>query len=126
MSTDGPPTRSRRRPDGSFRNNYPYVARGVGSYMNVVGDYVRLDRRPPALPLVSNDPAFLRDNRAVPTLTWIGHDTFLLQLAGLNILTDPHFTSRASPLRFAGPMRFTPPGLRMEDLPHIDLVLISH
>ena len=63
---------------------------------------------------------------AVPQLTWIGHETLLLQIGGLNVLTDPVFSNRASPLPFAGPRRHQPPGLSLSQLPHIDLVLISH
>jgi len=44
------------------------------------------------------DAAFLAANRTRPTLTWIGHATFLLQLGGVNVLTDPHLSERASPL----------------------------
>ena len=77
-------------------------------------------------PVASNDPEFLRSNRTVTTLTWIGHATVLLQLDGQNILTDPHFSKRASPVSWAGPKRVVPPGLSLEELPLIDLVLISH
>jgi L-ascorbate metabolism protein UlaG (beta-lactamase superfamily) len=59
-------------------------------------------------------------------LTWVGHSTFLIQLAGMNILTDPIWSARASPVQFAGPKRAARPGLRFEELPKIDLVLISH
>lgn len=59
-------------------------------------------------------------------LTWIGHSTFLIQVAGLNILTDPIFSDRASPVKFIGPRRFTPPALRQEDLPAIQAAMISH
>jgi L-ascorbate metabolism protein UlaG (beta-lactamase superfamily) len=58
--------------------------------------------------------------------TWIGQSTVLLQTAGLNILTDPFFSERASPLAFAGPRRVRPPGVAIADLPPIDLVLVSH
>ena len=58
--------------------------------------------------------------------TWVGHSTFLIQIEGVNILTDPHFTKRASPFSFMGPSRTTPPGLSIDQLPFIDLVLISH
>jgi L-ascorbate metabolism protein UlaG (beta-lactamase superfamily) len=68
----------------------------------------------------------LRNNTSEKTLTWIGHATFLLQINGYNILTDPHFSKRASPLSFMGPERTTPPGLQIDDLPFIDLVVISH
>jgi L-ascorbate metabolism protein UlaG (beta-lactamase superfamily) len=59
-------------------------------------------------------------------VTLIGHATLLIQMAGLNILTDPVWSDRASPLSFVGPKRVTPPSLGMQDLPPIDLVLISH
>jgi L-ascorbate metabolism protein UlaG (beta-lactamase superfamily) len=58
--------------------------------------------------------------------TWIGQSTVLLQTAGLNILTDPFFSERASPVAFAGPRRVRPPGVALADLPPIDLVLVSH
>ncbi len=59
-------------------------------------------------------------------LTFIGHMTFLLQWRGLNILTDPIWSERASPLQFVGPRRVRAPGIRFEDLPKIDFVLLSH
>jgi L-ascorbate metabolism protein UlaG (beta-lactamase superfamily) len=84
-------------------------------------------RRPvPAFPRVDNDGRALRDNATAPTVTWIGHASFLLQLDGLNVLTDPQWSERASPLTFAGPRRLVAPGLRFEDLPRIDVVVISH
>lgn len=57
--------------------------------------------------------------------TWIGHATVLVQTQGLNILTDPIWSDRAGPLGF-GPTRVMAPGVRFEDLPKIDLVLVSH
>ena len=60
------------------------------------------------------------------SITWIGHSTVLIQTAGLNILTDPFFSMRASPFQFAGPKRIRAPGISVEDLPAIDLVLLSH
>ena len=59
-------------------------------------------------------------------VSFIGHASVLLQTAGVNILFDPHWSERASPLRFAGPKRVNAPGITMEDLPPIDWVLISH
>ena len=78
------------------------------------------------LPRVANDGGALRANRAEPTITWVGHATLLIQLDGVNVLTDPQWSERASPVSFAGPRRVTPPGLRFEDLPPIHAVLISH
>src|SRR5690349_21635699 len=60
------------------------------------------------------------------TATWIGHSTILLQFAGKNILTDPVFSQRASPMQWAGPRRVTDPAMSIEELPPIDIVLLSH
>ncbi len=77
-------------------------------------------------PLAKNDPAFLRSNKEKVSLTWIGHATVLLQLKGKNILTDPHFSKRASPVQWAGPQRVIPPGIPLQELPPIHMVVISH
>jgi L-ascorbate metabolism protein UlaG (beta-lactamase superfamily) len=77
-------------------------------------------------PVLRPDVAFLKNNREVETLTWLGHDTFLIQMAGLNIMTDPHLTERASPFSNTGPRRYSPLPMSFEDLPHVDVVLISH
>lgn len=88
-----------------------------------------LDRRAPAtraLTPLANDGAALRANGTDATVTWIGHSTLLVQMHGINILTDPHWGERASPVGFAGPRRVVAPGIRFEDLPPIHVVLISH
>lgn len=59
-------------------------------------------------------------------MTFINHATVLLQLDDVNLLTDPIWSDRASPFSFAGPKRVRPPGIRFEDLPKIDAVLLSH
>ncbi len=59
-------------------------------------------------------------------ITMINHSTVLIQIEGLNILTDPIFSLRASPLSWIGPKRVRNPGLKKEDLPKIDAILISH
>jgi len=59
-------------------------------------------------------------------VTFIGHASFLIQTAGLNILLDPVFSERASPFRFAGPRRATQPGVALADLPELDAVLVTH
>ena len=60
------------------------------------------------------------------TATLVGHATFLLQFAGLNILTDPVWSDRCSPVAWAGPKRVRPPAIDWEALPEISLVLLSH
>ena len=78
------------------------------------------------LEVLRNDGADIRANGVNPTITWIGHSTFLVQLGGINILTDPNWSTRASPVRFAGPRRLVPAGIAFDDLPRIQAVVISH
>jgi len=59
-------------------------------------------------------------------VTWVNHATVLVQLDGVNILTDPVYSYRVSPVTWAGPRRHRDPGIRFEDLPPIDLVAVSH
>jgi L-ascorbate metabolism protein UlaG (beta-lactamase superfamily) len=56
----------------------------------------------------------------------VGHASLLIQVAGVNILTDPVYAERASPFSFAGPRRVNPPGIAFDDLPPIDAVLVTH
>ena len=58
--------------------------------------------------------------------TWIGHATVLVQAGGVNILTDPIWSERASPFSVLGPKRVRAPGIRLADLPKIDLIVVSH
>lgn len=74
----------------------------------------------------ATDPQRLNPPPALPQATLIGHSTVLLQYQGVNILTDPMFSDRASPVGFAGPKRYTQPSLALTDLPDIDVVVISH
>lgn len=59
-------------------------------------------------------------------VTWVNHSTFLVQTGNVNVLTDPIWSQRCSPVQWAGPRRHHAPGIRFEDLPPIDAVLISH
>ena len=57
---------------------------------------------------------------------WVGHATYLINNGDINILTDPIFSKRASPIGFAGPKRMIPPAMQLNDLPKIDAVVVSH
>jgi N-acyl-phosphatidylethanolamine-hydrolysing phospholipase D len=60
------------------------------------------------------------------TATWVGHSTVLLQIGGLNVLTDPVFSERAFPVQWMGPRRLMDPGLALAALPPLDVILVSH
>ncbi|MEE8396929.1 MAG: MBL fold metallo-hydrolase, partial [bacterium] len=101
--------RPHHTPDG-FRNQYPHPERGFGDFFKWRWDWAmgRTPERPPSdppTPATKADVDFLRKNRELPTITWIGHATFLLQVGGRNILTDPQFSERASPFSWIGPRR---------------------
>jgi len=85
--------------------------------------WVTLAPRPGAAPRVPYDSAAIARS---PSLTWIGHSTFLVRMDGVTFLTDPIFSERASPLSFAGPRRMVPPGVPLDALPAADFVLLSH
>jgi L-ascorbate metabolism protein UlaG (beta-lactamase superfamily) len=69
-------------------------------------------------------PKFERSNKLKVTI--IGHSTVLIQVNNINILTDPHYSQRSSFVSWAGPKRVIQPAIKFQDLPPIDLVLISH
>ncbi len=73
------------------------------------------------IPNANPDLVFLHRNRNEPSITWIGHSTFLIQLNGLNIVTDPVWARR-----MALQKRLSPPGVRLSDMPEVDVVLVSH
>ena len=86
---------------------------------------------PPEIPsghILSEDKAIAQLNslNKENTLTWLGHSTFLIRLDGKTILTDPFLSEYASPVTWAGPRRFVPPGISLKKLPAIDLILVSH
>jgi L-ascorbate metabolism protein UlaG (beta-lactamase superfamily) len=81
---------------------------------------------PDTVPLKLQPPPPARVADGTARVTWIGHATLLIQVDGLNILTDPVWSERASPLSFIGPKRVTPPAVAFDALPKIDMVLISH
>ena len=78
---------------------------------------------PKSIPVVPAKPAARVDGLRV---TMVGHATLLIQIGGINLVTDPVWSDRASPLRITGPRRVTAPGIAFDDLPPIDAVLLSH
>ncbi len=114
-----------------FRN--PYLApreKGFFDYyrMRYFGDHDFADyvSNVHKVPVVKPDLALVHKPTQEMQVTWIGHATTLIQYDGISLLLDPVFSSRASPLSFAGPKRHNQPGLSLDDLPAIDFVLISH
>ena len=123
---------SHHRPGGGFRN--PWVDEavpGLGGLLKWVLVH-RTTRPRPKDPDPSIfkrvRPAFINPRAPTSrlTVTWVGHASLLIQLDGLNILTDPMWSERASPAQFAGPKRWVAPGVALDALPPLDVILQSH
>lgn len=128
------PSKRHHRPDG-FQNNYiSFSSKRWHEILRWRWQAWRAGHpRPITEPIAVVQPEldFIRANaqaglKMQPAVTWIGHITVLAQIGGLNILTDPVFSERCFPVQWAGPKRQTPPGLTLDQLPHIDVVLLSH
>ncbi|MDX1567073.1 MAG: MBL fold metallo-hydrolase [Longimicrobiales bacterium] len=120
-------------PDGGFRNPWPTFgerASGLRWALQRITGKLPSDPTPEeiprARPAMGNGSGQADGDSKEVRATWIGHATFLLQIGGLNLLTDPHWSDRASPVSWAGPRRLAPPGVPFEELPRVDAVLLSH
>jgi N-acyl-phosphatidylethanolamine-hydrolysing phospholipase D len=131
---NAPPERAHHR-DGAFQNRYTeFETRPARDFWQWKLDQWRNGLPPPPttpIPTAAPDRAFIATNaragRAMqPAATWIGHATVLVQMGGVNVITDPIFSERASPVDFTGPRRLQPPALALAELPRIDVVLVSH
>lgn len=124
--------RAHHVPGKGFRNPWAGAApHGFGDFLHwAVVERRQHPRRPDPAPdaFPRATPAFPAPRAAADAIvaTWIGHSSFLLQIGGMNVLLDPVWSERASPVPFAGPRRHVPPGVELDALPPIDLVLISH
>jgi N-acyl-phosphatidylethanolamine-hydrolysing phospholipase D len=104
---------------GDITVRFPFMLRRLGTYF-------RSGEGAPGR--VANDGSFLRENarHSIPTVTWVGHATLLVQMEDISFLTDPIWSDWPSPMSYVGPRRFVEPGLLMDELPPIDFVVISH
>ncbi|WP_026325782.1 MBL fold metallo-hydrolase [Sphingomonas sp. Mn802worker] len=111
-------------PDGDDTMRMP-GGRGRGGFLwrQLTGDDGRPEW-PTSVPVRATKPAARVEGERM-VATWIGHATVLVQTQGLNILTDPIYADRAGPFGL-GPKRVAPPAIAFDDLPPIDLVLVSH
>lgn len=118
-----------------FKNNYSGpVSKSFLDFLKWQINRIKNDLPPQAqmsTPVVPADLVFISSNAKAgenmqPAVTWIGHASTLVQASGLNVLTDPVFSQRASLFDSVGPIRTQAPGLGLAQLPRIDVVLISH
>lgn len=119
--------------DGKFRLPWPVAGgekRTQFQLLQWMGERFLRGRprnpKPGELPMARSEIASPRAAGDEIRITWVGHSTFLIQAGGINILTDPHWSLRASPSQRIGPARLVPPAIAWEALPPIDVVLLSH
>ena len=120
-----------RDPDGRFTNLAGELGHGSAAvripfFLRRLGTYFRDNDGAPLR--VDNDGLFLQENarHSVPTVTWVGHATLLVQVGHVTFLTDPIWSDWASPVPMIGPRRYVEPGIAITDLPPVDFVIISH
>jgi L-ascorbate metabolism protein UlaG (beta-lactamase superfamily) len=115
--------------DGKFHNAGGVDLRMSGPGLGVMGEFFfKRGRREPKAPLPVERPhdTWSRPPATALRVTWLGHSTVLLEIDGRRVLTDPVFGDRASPFSFAGPKRFHPVPATIDEVPELDVVLLSH
>ncbi len=117
--------------DGAkFLNPVPTQVGGLSTIFKVLPQHLfnkaeTVPRRPLG-PFRTDARVYGRAPASGLRVTWFGHSAVLLEIDGLRVLLDPMFDERASPVQWTGPKRFFAPPLRLEDMPEIDAVVISH
>ena len=108
---------------GKFFNETEYKLIGNSGENNFVSNKVTVPKA-----VIKSKTPNLKENLMLDdfSVTWFGHSTVLLQMHGMNILIDPVFSEYASPVKFVGPKRFSEIPMKIDELPEIDIVMISH
>jgi L-ascorbate metabolism protein UlaG (beta-lactamase superfamily) len=113
-----------------FINPVPTSVGGLKVVWKALPQYLRqreeTEPRVPLGPFATDASIYATAPASGLRVTWFGHSSSLIEIDGLRVLVDPVWDERASPFSGFGPRRFFPPTLRLEDLPRIDAVLISH
>ena len=112
-----------------FQND-PFVetaaAKGPRFYLRRAWDSLFVPDVPDGHVLSETESAQLLKSVTGERITWLGHASFLIRISGMNVLTDPFLTDYASPVPFAGPRRFVGDAIPINELPAIDVVIVSH
>lgn len=103
--------------EAGFTEMAPWIA---GKWGDIFSGAPKVD-----IPREVNDGSIFKEHKPY-TVTWIGHSTALIQMEGKNIITDPIWSNKVGPFKLTGSPRVSEPGLAIEKLPPIDIVLISH
>ena len=119
-----------RRVGGKFQNPLPTEVGTLRLIFKAMPLYIRNhERRTPVVlpgPFRTDPAIYLLTPNSDLRVTWFGHSAMLVEVDGFRVLIDPVWEERASPRQWFGPRRFFPPTIALDDLPHLDAVLISH
>src|SRR5580658_5106384 len=113
-----------------FQNPVPTTVGDWRTMFKVLGRYLtnRAETTPakPLGPFRTDASLFSTEPASGLRVTWMGHSTMLIEIDGVRVLVDPVWDERAAPMTWAGPKRFFAPPLPLEELPRVDVVLLSH
>jgi L-ascorbate metabolism protein UlaG (beta-lactamase superfamily) len=113
-----------------FLNPVPTTVGGFSVVFKVLPQYVKnrelVEPKRPLGPFKTDASVYAVAPESGLRVTWFGHSASLIEIDGMRVLVDPVWEQRASPFPFMGPKRFFQPTIALEDLPMVDVVLISH
>jgi L-ascorbate metabolism protein UlaG (beta-lactamase superfamily) len=119
-----------QKDDRKFLNPVPTAVGGFSMIFKVLPLYLsnreETEPKTPIGPFHTDTSIYRTPPASGLRVTWFGHSSLLVEIDGLRVLIDPIWEKRAAPLQSFGPKRFFAPTLRLEDLPRIDVILISH
>jgi L-ascorbate metabolism protein UlaG (beta-lactamase superfamily) len=119
-----------RRKGKQYLNPIPTTVGSWSTFFTILWRYLtdRAERTPKQRPgpFLTDARAYEKPPESGLRVTWMGHSSLLLELDGVNVLIDPVWEQRTAPVEWFGPKRFFAPPLRLEELPRIDVVLVSH
>ncbi len=121
----------RAEKDGrKFLNPVPTTMAGFGTIFKVLPLYfsnkAESEPKTPLGPFRTDASLYATEPKTGLRVTWMGHSCMLIEIDGVRVLIDPVWEERASPFQWMGPKRFFAPPLKLEELPSIDVVLVSH
>jgi L-ascorbate metabolism protein UlaG (beta-lactamase superfamily) len=119
-----------RKVNGRYLNPVPTTVGGPGMIFKVLPLYFsnreETEPKAPLGPFRTDAGVYAAASASGLRVTWFGHSSLLLEIDGVRVMVDPVWEERASPVQFFGPRRFFAPTLRLEELPELDCVLVSH
>jgi L-ascorbate metabolism protein UlaG (beta-lactamase superfamily) len=122
--------RQARREGRKFLNPVPTTIGGFGTLFKVLPRFLsnkeEKSPRRPVGPFTTDVAAYGVAPESGLRVTWMGHSSMLVEIDGVRVLVDPVWDQRASPMTWAGPKRFFAAPMNLEDLPPVDVVLVSH